>query len=550
MDELATAAVPHRRHRVIVACWTVAYLSAVLVAAILSQKPPAERPIDAPAAEFSARRAFQHLEAIAAKPRPAGSAAIGMARDYLKHALQAMDLQWTVQQGQITAPNGDAVELANVAARINGSEAKGLKAVLLVAHYDSVRNSPGASDDGSGAATLLEALRALKAGPIPKRDIIALFTDGEERGLLGAKMFVGASRGGVGPGHPWMGDVGLVLNFDASGNHGPAFLLETSEQNGWLIREFARADPLAIGNSLVPVIYRMNGGYTDMNCFAAAGVPGLNFVFFEGKDCYHTPQDTLQNLDGRSVQHQGVHAVSLARHFGNLDRDDPREPDAVYFNPCGRWLVSYPASWSRPMALGAGLLYAAVIVLGWRTGRVRPLDLPLGIAAYPLAIALGVLATSGATWLHALAGGQSELRLIRGPVAACYFCLAVVVFSSIYAFLWKRAGTQALDSGALSSWTIAALATAWFLPEASFATFWPLVFRLATTLLAWRIPSPIAATLLCDLGALPALTIIGPGAYSDYANEGPSTVAVSIALFMLGAALPQLCRLFDLRTHS
>ena len=89
-----------------------------------------------------------------------------------------------------------------------------------------------------------------KAGPPPKRDIIALFTDGEEIGLIGAKVFVGQARGGLGEGHPWMADVGLVLNFEAAGNRGPCCLFETSEQNGWLIREFARADPFPIGNSL------------------------------------------------------------------------------------------------------------------------------------------------------------------------------------------------------------------------------------------------------------------------------------------------------------
>ncbi len=131
-----------RRHRLMLACWTIVYLSVALVFAIGSQQPPAERPADAPPDEFSSRRAFQHLEAIAAKPRPAGSAEIGLARDYLKRTLQAMDLQCTIQPGQITPRDGDAVELANVTARIKGSGAAGLKAVLLVAHYVSAQIHP------------------------------------------------------------------------------------------------------------------------------------------------------------------------------------------------------------------------------------------------------------------------------------------------------------------------------------------------------------------------------------------------------------------------
>ena len=85
---------------------------------------------------------------------------------------------------------------------------------LLMAHYDSVPNSPGASDDGAAVASLLETLRALRGGPRLKNDVIFLFTDGEEVALLGSKAFVEE--------HPWARDVGLVLNFEARGYTGPS----------------------------------------------------------------------------------------------------------------------------------------------------------------------------------------------------------------------------------------------------------------------------------------------------------------------------------------
>ena len=60
-----------------------------------------------------------------------------------------------------------------------------------------------------------------------------LITDGEEAGLLGARAFVN--------GHPWLDDIGLVLNFEARGNGGPVLLMQTGHENGWLVREFAKA---------------------------------------------------------------------------------------------------------------------------------------------------------------------------------------------------------------------------------------------------------------------------------------------------------------------
>src|SRR5690606_24910060 len=104
------------------------------------------------------------------------------------------------------------------------------KALLLLAHYDSnPHSSLGASDDGSGVATILEGVRAfLSQGKVPKNDIIILFSDAEELGLNGADLFVNK--------HPWAKDVGLALNFEARGSGGPSYMLiETNGGNANLI---------------------------------------------------------------------------------------------------------------------------------------------------------------------------------------------------------------------------------------------------------------------------------------------------------------------------
>jgi hypothetical protein len=77
-----------------------------------------------------------------------------------------------------------ATSVRNVIARLPGTG--GRKAVLLVAHYDSVATAPGGSDDSSGVAALLETARALRAGAPLVNDVILLFVDGEETGLLGS----------------------------------------------------------------------------------------------------------------------------------------------------------------------------------------------------------------------------------------------------------------------------------------------------------------------------------------------------------------------------
>ena len=177
---------------------------------------PAVAGLDAPAADFSASRAMKHLAVIAQQPHPIGSSAHAKVRDYIASELTALGLSPEIQKTSVVntslgAPFA-AGHVENVVARLKGVESG--RAIMLVSHYDSTTNSFGASDNGTAVATLLETARALKSSTPLKDDLIFLFTDGEEAGLLGAKAFVDE--------HPWAKDVRLVLNFDARGNSGSA----------------------------------------------------------------------------------------------------------------------------------------------------------------------------------------------------------------------------------------------------------------------------------------------------------------------------------------
>src|SRR5690606_32965390 len=90
-------------------------------------------------------------------------------------------------------------------------------AVLLTAHYDSVGAGPGVSDDLAGVVAILEAARLLLEDEPMRNSVILLFTDGEEMGLLGAEAFAL---------HPWLDDVGVVVNLEARGTAGQSILFE------------------------------------------------------------------------------------------------------------------------------------------------------------------------------------------------------------------------------------------------------------------------------------------------------------------------------------
>jgi carboxypeptidase Q len=86
-----------------------------------------------------------------------------------------------------TEPNG-----LNVLADLPGTDPSG-EFVLLGAHLDSVGTGTGATDNASGVAVMMEALRILKTvGAKPRRTIRIGLWGGEEEGLLGSKAYVQA----------------------------------------------------------------------------------------------------------------------------------------------------------------------------------------------------------------------------------------------------------------------------------------------------------------------------------------------------------------------
>jgi Zn-dependent M28 family amino/carboxypeptidase len=104
------------------------------------------------------------------------------ARRYILRALQ--DAGWTVQEMpfELSATSG-----VNVYAERTGSDPTA-GAILLGAHYDSVERSPGADDNATSLATVLEAARLLSAAT--PRTLKLVFFDLEEVGLLGSQAFI------------------------------------------------------------------------------------------------------------------------------------------------------------------------------------------------------------------------------------------------------------------------------------------------------------------------------------------------------------------------
>jgi hypothetical protein len=512
--------------------WLLLIATAAL--AIHGLTPP--RPLDesAPADQFSAARAKAHLQQIAREPHPVGTAANQRVRDYLVEQLTALGAEVRVEK-TIGITHYDRQILAgtaeNVVATVKGTSSS--RAVMLASHYDTVPESPGAADAGSGVAAILEVLRALKVGAPLQNDLLIVITDGEEEGLIGAAGFVRD--------HPDVAQrVGIVLNFEARGSSGPALMFETSDGNGWITREFARAAPYPMASSLAYAVYKRLPNNTDMTVFKKAGLAGFNFAFSATFENYHTRRDSVDNLDPRSLQHVGFNALALTRHFGNLQLGDERPPNRVFFNWYGSSLVHYPAwvVWAI-LALVGGLLTAVLIMLG-RRGLVRPLHVLGGLAAF-LLVVLASLGAAYAVW--SVVSATTAGRLLFGDttsniliVLAC--AAAALVFALVVqSWLAAKLGRYNFAIGQLLFFAITTAAITVMLPEASYVFQWPLVFALAGLGGALVARRSTGAAFCAFIGSVPAILIFAPLMYLLFVIIGMETIAVCVVATLLALLL-------------
>lgn len=474
--------------------------------------PPAA-PADAPATDFSAARAMLTLKQITQQPHPVGTQEHERVRQYLFQQMSQLGMEPTVETATGTNLFGTAVaaRVSNIVGRLKGT--KNTQAIMLVAHYDSVDRAPGAGDDGAGVAAILETVRALKAGPPLKNDVIVLLTDGEELGLLGATAAVTHDA--------WLQQVGLMLNFEGRGDQGPSFLFESSNGNSRLIQEFARSAPSKTGSSLFYTMYKQMPNDTDFTVFRRSGMAGLNFAWLGRLEAYHTRLDSADNLNPGSLQQDGNYALALTRAFGMQDLDRTQlktNRDEIYFNLLGTWMVHYSETLARLFLVAITVLLGCTLISGIRSDQFRSLLL-LRVTGAAL---LFVLIVTLITWGAYVAENHffSERELV-GDAPANIWLLVGILLLGFTAGLWvfrlfrKRWDISALLAASCILLWFFTVAMAWKLPLASYLFFWPLACATSgLLLLIWgKCHSPIALRAMAWWCALPALLLSAPFLY-------------------------------------
>jgi hypothetical protein len=175
---------------------------------------------------------------------------------------------------------------ANVVATLRGTINPEIVYVVS-SHYDSVEAGPGADDDTSGTAALLEAARVLAAHPLPATVVFASFT-GEESGLLGSREFV--RRAVAAQTH-----VAGALNNDMIGWTNDQRLDNTIRYSNPGIRDIQHAAAILF-TRLITYDARYFKGTDAASLYDAYGdvTGGISSYPVLGSPHYHQPSDRLE----------------------------------------------------------------------------------------------------------------------------------------------------------------------------------------------------------------------------------------------------------------
>ena len=488
---------------------------------------PSPAPTTAGPTQFSAERAMASINRLADEPHSvlnreahdrARDDVIGMFSDlgYTADVHSDPLFDFSIPEDKetfdmLSAEQQAAVKDAPAETIVVDVPGKSERTMALMAHYDSATDSDGdrarfttsgdsygAADDGYGVATIVETLRALKAeGRQPENSLKIVITDAEEIGLIGARNEMHHHRADY-------ENVDLVLNLEARGMSGPAFMFETSPNNSAVAGYFLNHVKQPVTGSLFPSLYALMPNSTDMTNLIPEGFTVLNIAAVGDADHYHQSTDAPRYVDHSTLQHYGDQALDLTRAWA-FDGQAPTltaDGDLHFFQLWRGLTVRYPA------AVGTGLGCLAVIAaLGAIAVRTRSLRWKrvLGSVWGLSWRAVSVSAAAGLAQLGAIAMKWApESGLGPNPLLVWMFAGGALIGAGLTARFvvrrWKEGLGQETLAAVLLLLTAACVPLMVLVPGAAYVLVLP-TLTLALTTLAPQWVRPV-------IGALAAFIMV------------------------------------------
>jgi carboxypeptidase Q len=230
----------------------------------------------------------------------------------------------------------------NTIAEIPGTD-KAEEVVMLGGHLDSWHAGTGATDNASGCAVMMEAVRILQTlGLKPRRTIRIALWSGEEQGLLGSRAYVQQHFGYRGDGTtPQFGRGGqgaLPLTkladydkFSAYFNidNGTGKIRGVHMQGNETVRPIFRAWLAPFKELGANTLSLSNTGGTDHLAFDAVGLPGFQFIqdpVEYNTRTHHSNMDVFDRIQTDDMKQMSVILAAFVYQAAMMDEKMPRKP--------------------------------------------------------------------------------------------------------------------------------------------------------------------------------------------------------------------------------
>lgn len=222
---------------------------------------------------------------------------------------------------------GPAMDGINVIAELPG-KGRADEVVMLGAHLDSWHSATGATDNASGVAVVMEAMRILKTLNLPmKRTVRAALWGGEEQGLFGSRGYVKEHFGDpitmeLKSKHK---KLSVYFNLDNGGGKIRGVYLQENDAARPVLSEWlAPFADMGVTTSTIK-----NTASTDHRSFDAVGLPGFNFVqdpLDYDVNTHHSNVDHVDHIVPGDLMQAAAVLASAVYHAAMSDDLMPRKP--------------------------------------------------------------------------------------------------------------------------------------------------------------------------------------------------------------------------------
>ncbi|KAK2523755.1 endoplasmic reticulum metallopeptidase 1 [Columba livia] len=335
------------------------YLLALRALVQVAHRQLLNSPSGAGPPDFSAPRAREYLDNLTAiGPRTVGSPENEVfAVNYLLEQIRAIERESTDAHKvsvDIQRPTGSFsidflggftsyyANVTNVVVKLepqNGAE----HAVLSNCHFDSVPNTPGASDDAVSCAVMLEILNTLSKSSEPLQHAVIFLFNGAEENILQA------SHGFITQ-HKWAKSIRAFINLEAAGVGGKELVFQTGPENPWLVQAYILAAKHPFASVVAQEIFQSGiiPADTDFRIYRDFGnIPGIDLAFIENGYIYHTEYDTSNRISTDSIQRAGDNILAVLKYLATSDKlaksFEYRHGNVVFFDVFGLFVLAYPA---------------------------------------------------------------------------------------------------------------------------------------------------------------------------------------------------------------